>query len=290
MIRIGFLIKENRLRLGWNQRQLAEIMEVDPTYISYIESFSILPSEERVRLFAEVLGEDPDRYSGFLKQEKIFHKIIQKAKRRTGAMAETALLTYFLEQTTKTFDINLYSAAAWLMETHLQLQQALRRGVRIRMAVAAPSARNAFERMRRKLKDHEEKDAILHQIQLQQLRIYTSLRYLRSLSKPQTRGDLQVRLSSLYTPTRIVITDESFCFYRPDYRTEPGKVGSGSTEAKMLTKEKDAPALREQHQIFEEIWGQADSIDWDDKDLFGHRIELVTPRELARLLKETTEE
>jgi transcriptional regulator with XRE-family HTH domain len=61
MSEFGKMLKELRTKKEISQRKLAEMVGIDFTYISKIESGAMdPPAEEKIVKMADVLGEDPD--------------------------------------------------------------------------------------------------------------------------------------------------------------------------------------------------------------------------------------
>jgi transcriptional regulator with XRE-family HTH domain len=60
----GTMLRERRIAKGYSLRKFAEMVDVSPTYLSRVETgqAEYAPSAERVRVMAEVLGEDPDQW------------------------------------------------------------------------------------------------------------------------------------------------------------------------------------------------------------------------------------
>ena len=61
----GTMLRERRIAKGHSLRKFAELVDVSPTYLSLVETgkAEYPPSAERVRVMAEVLGEDPDQWT-----------------------------------------------------------------------------------------------------------------------------------------------------------------------------------------------------------------------------------
>lgn len=61
----GTMLRERRLAKGYSLRKFAEMVDVSPTYLSLVETgkAEYPPSAERVRVMAELLGEDPDQWT-----------------------------------------------------------------------------------------------------------------------------------------------------------------------------------------------------------------------------------
>jgi transcriptional regulator with XRE-family HTH domain len=61
----GTMLREQRIAKGYSLRKFAELVDVSPTYLSLVETgkAEYPPSAERVRLMAEILGEDPDQWT-----------------------------------------------------------------------------------------------------------------------------------------------------------------------------------------------------------------------------------
>jgi transcriptional regulator with XRE-family HTH domain len=82
MSEFGELLKALRKEKKVTQRRLAELVGIDFTYISKIESGAMdPPAEDKIVKIAEILGEDPDKL--VIAAKKIpsdFHKMITENK------------------------------------------------------------------------------------------------------------------------------------------------------------------------------------------------------------------
>jgi len=60
----GELIREKRLAKGYSLRKFAEMVDVSPTYLSQVEQGKVArpPTAERIRVMAELLGQNPDQW------------------------------------------------------------------------------------------------------------------------------------------------------------------------------------------------------------------------------------
>lgn len=287
MERIGRCIQAKRQKLRWNQKKLAQVVGVDPTYVSYVESLKTLPSEERARRFARVLEEDEEKYVRMLSDERFIHRARRKMIETTDTV-EISLMGYFLEQAIECFDFVIYSGASWIIEFSARAREALRRGVRIRIVMAAPSARNSFRRTEGRFRDQSEIEVLVHRMQLQQLRIWTSLWYFKEIWREQTDKTLfHVRLSPSYKSERIVIIDNKTCFKRPDWSKKDFEADHWLSVAELVRG--GGADLQEQQDNLQGIWDHSEPVDWNDKNLFTGRIKLVSKAEVQKLLREDRE-
>lgn len=57
----GTLLRETRVARGYSLRKFAEMVDVSPTYLSQVEQGKVErpPTAERVRVMAELLGQNP---------------------------------------------------------------------------------------------------------------------------------------------------------------------------------------------------------------------------------------
>ena len=62
----GQLLREKRVEKGFSLRKFAELVGISPTYLSQVEQGKIEnpPTAERVKKMAELLGENPDEWTG----------------------------------------------------------------------------------------------------------------------------------------------------------------------------------------------------------------------------------
>lgn len=60
----GILLRETRLAKGYTLRKFAEMVDVSPTYLSQVEQGKVErpPTAERVRVMAQLLGQNPDEW------------------------------------------------------------------------------------------------------------------------------------------------------------------------------------------------------------------------------------
>jgi len=64
-ISFGRLLREKRLAKKFSLRKFAELVGVSPTYLSQVEQENVMPpTADRVKRMAELLGENPDEWTG----------------------------------------------------------------------------------------------------------------------------------------------------------------------------------------------------------------------------------
>jgi len=61
----GQLLREKRIAKKFSLRKFAELVGVSPTYLSQVEQENVMPpTADRVKRMAELLGENPDEWTG----------------------------------------------------------------------------------------------------------------------------------------------------------------------------------------------------------------------------------
>jgi len=62
--KFGDLLRATRIARGYSLRKFAEMVDVSPTYLSQVEQGKVArpPTAERIRVMAELLGQNPDQW------------------------------------------------------------------------------------------------------------------------------------------------------------------------------------------------------------------------------------